>query len=318
MEIFRERVFGDKLNVTFDFVRENWRPMLKYMTYMILPLACVAGVLMKGWMSFYMNMIAAKQQNPEVGFIVNYGLMILLYVLASLLLATLVYSMMRIYQERKNRLKDLTYEELKPTFWRFFKRMMLLGLCFIVLYVLAFLLMIFLATLTLWSLLLTVPSLIGLAMPLMYWAPAYLLDADLSVFEALKKSYRLGFPTWGGIFLIAIVLGMLSMVISSVVSIPWSIGFFSYMMLSQGGEGNAPLVMDFVMYLLNVVQSYCSLVVSSLSFVGMAFQYGHAADKIDGITVERKIENFERLGDNNVDAPDVMGMNSEFDDFDKL
>jgi hypothetical protein len=50
----------------------------------------------------------------------------------------------------------------------------------------------------------------------------------------------------------------------------------------------------------------------------MAFQYGHAADKIDGITVERNIENFEHLGDNNVDAPDVMGMNSEFDDFDKL
>ena len=30
------------------------------------------------------------------------------------------------------------------------------------------------------------------------------------------------------------------------------------------------------------------------------------------------IPNFEHLGDNNVDAPDVMGMNSEFDDFDKL
>ena len=318
LEIFRERVFGDKLNATFDFVRENWRPMLKYMTYMMLPLACVAGVLMKGWMSYYMNMMVAKQQNPEVGFIVSYGLTILVYVFASLLLASLVYSMMRIYRERKDRLKDLTYEELKPTFWRFLKRMLLLGLCFLVLYILAFLLIILIATLTLWSLLLTVPALIILAMPLLYWPPAYLLDNDLSLFAALKKSYRLGFPTWGGIFLIAIVLGMLSVVISSVVSIPWSVGFFSYLMLSEAGEGQAPVVMEFVMYLLNVVQSYCMLVVSSLSLVGMAFQYGHAADKIDGITVERNIENFEHLGDNNVDAPDVMGMNSEFDDFDKL
>ena len=316
LEIYRKRVFGDKLNVTFDFIRENWRPMLKYMTYLMLPMACVLGVTMKGFMSYYMNMIGSSQ-SPTSGFLISYGLTILLYVIASLLLAALVYSLMRIYRERKERLQNLTFAELKPTFWRLLKRMLVLTLIFIVLYLLALALIIGLAALSPWTLMATLPALIVVMMPLMYWAPAYLFE-DISVFAAFEKAYRLGFPTWGGILLIAIVLGFLSTAISSVVSIPWTVGMVAYVFLSEGGESQPPMFMEFVMYLLTVAQSYCTLVVSSLTFVGMAFQYGHAADKIDGITVDKNIENFEHLGDNNVDAPDVMGANDEFDDFDKL
>lgn len=318
LEIYRERVFGDKLNATFDFIRENWRVMLRYMTYMMLPLACVLGVTMSSLTASYMRIVAMRQGDESLpGILASYAATMLLYVLASLLLGSLVYSLMRIYRERKNRLNDLQWSELKPTFWRVFKRMLVLGLCFLGLYVLVVLAIVLLVLLTPWTLLLTIPAFLVGVLPLAYWAPAYVFE-DISVFAALKKAFRLGFPTWGGILLIAIVLGMLSMVISSVVSIPWSIGMVGYVILTESNSGTAPMLMNFVLYLLTVVQSYCSLIVSSLALVGMAFQYGHAADKIDGLTVDRGIEHFEQLGDNNVDASEVGDVDNEFDDFDKL
>lgn len=316
IEIYRERVFGDKLNATFDFVRENWRPLVKYATYMMLPLACVLGLTMKSVMTYYMRAIAMRNDSV-VDFLVPYALTILFYVIATLVLAGLLYAMMRLYRERRNRLQELTWGELSPTFWRVFRRMLLLSVCFLVVYVLAILVLVLMARLSLWTMLLTVPALIVCAFPMAYWAPAYAFE-ELSVFAALKKAYRLGFPTWGGILLIAIVLGLLSMVINSVISIPWSIGLVAYIVLSEAGEGSAPIVMDFVLYLLTVVQTYCSLIVSMLTLVGMAFQYGHAADKIDGITMDRNIEQFEQLGDSNVDAPDMAMADDEFNDFDKL
>ena len=36
IKLYRTRTFGEKMSDTFDFVRENWRPMLKYFSYQLL------------------------------------------------------------------------------------------------------------------------------------------------------------------------------------------------------------------------------------------------------------------------------------------
>ena len=41
IKLYRIRRFGEKISDTFDFVRENWRPLLKYITYLLLPVALV-------------------------------------------------------------------------------------------------------------------------------------------------------------------------------------------------------------------------------------------------------------------------------------
>ena len=33
--LYVKRPFGDKLNATMDFIKENWKPMLKFCTYQI-------------------------------------------------------------------------------------------------------------------------------------------------------------------------------------------------------------------------------------------------------------------------------------------
>ena len=45
--LYVKRPFGDKLNATMDFIKENWKPMLKFCTYLILPLCLIQAISMK-------------------------------------------------------------------------------------------------------------------------------------------------------------------------------------------------------------------------------------------------------------------------------
>ena len=51
IKLYRTRTFSEKMSDTFDFVRENWRTMLKFLTYMMLPLALVQTFAMNNFMT---------------------------------------------------------------------------------------------------------------------------------------------------------------------------------------------------------------------------------------------------------------------------
>lgn len=44
-----------------------------------------------------------------------------------------------------------------------------------------------------------------------------------------------------------------------------------------------------------MIASFCGSCLLSFVTIGTAYQYGHACDKVDGVTVDRDIENFESL-----------------------
>ncbi len=42
--MYVKRPFGEKLNASFDFLKENWKLLLKFITYLLLPLLPHSGV----------------------------------------------------------------------------------------------------------------------------------------------------------------------------------------------------------------------------------------------------------------------------------
>ena len=52
---------------------------------------------------------------------------------------------------------------------------------------------------------------------------------------------------------------------------------------------------SFIVYLLGVIQAFANFFAYSLPFIGLAYQYGHACEKIDHVTVESDIDRFEQL-----------------------
>ena len=50
IELYKRRDFGEKFTVTFRFIRENWKPLLKYLTAFLLPIAILQGFSMSAYM----------------------------------------------------------------------------------------------------------------------------------------------------------------------------------------------------------------------------------------------------------------------------
>ena len=46
-----KRTFGEKLNASFDFLKENWKLLLKFTTYLLLPLCLIQTLSLNGLMS---------------------------------------------------------------------------------------------------------------------------------------------------------------------------------------------------------------------------------------------------------------------------
>ena len=51
----------------------------------------------------------------------------------------------------------------------------------------------------------------------------------------------------------------------------------------------------FIVFLLSVLQSFVTFLCYAVPTIGLAYQYGHAAEKIDHVTVEADIDKFENL-----------------------
>ena len=47
--------------------------------------------------------------------------------------------------------------------------------------------------------------------------------------------------------------------------------------------------------MLGIVQAFGAYLSMIFTFVGMAYQYGHASEVVDSVTVESDIDNFDKL-----------------------
>ena len=206
--MYVKRPFGEKLNASFDFLKENWKLLLKFTTYLLLPLCLIQALSLNGLMSGALSISAiasstamAASSSSLIAFGSYYGLYMFLYLIGIILLTSLVYGLIRTYNEREERLQGVTLGMLKPRLFRNIKRLLLMtGACILlVLFVGIFVGL--LVALTPFTLFLTIPFIIAFSVPLALLAPIYLFE-DITLMVAFKKTLRLGFATWGGVFLV--------------------------------------------------------------------------------------------------------------------
>lgn len=301
IELFKRRSFGDKLNATFDFVRENWRPLFKYITYLLLPVSLVAAFGMQGLSSFYFNaVLGSLSETAGEAFVeselFSMGIQFLLFIVAfgfmGILEGSIVYALMKLYSESPHGLEGITFADVKPLLKRNIGRMVLMVTVFLFVYMLAVGAMVGLAVLSPVTLVITIPALIVSILPLSLWTPAYLLE-DLSLWSSLAKALRLGFATWGGILGITIVIGILVNIASTVVQLPFFIVAIVKGFLFTSDDGGPTVWIDFLSYLSSILMLYGSMLMSSLSLIALAYQYGHACDKVDGVSIDFDIEHFD-------------------------
>ena len=308
---YEERTFGDKFNVTFEFIRQNWKIMLRYVSYVVLPLCLLSGLLLHVLIDS--GLISTKdewtQSSPFFG---SYVGIVAVMSLASWWVATVVFSLMQVYNYRTDGLQGVTTEDLKPYFkhnaWRLFK-LNLTALLLCLLYGISA--SILGALIPVLAVLLVLISLLLLFVPLLLVGPVYIYE-DISVWKAWGRGIRLGWNTWGGIFALGIVMTLLASVAEGIMGIPWQICYLLKVTLADYDNGSFVNSVGFSLlsYVTSCVMIYAQLLCSCLFFVSISYLYSHAAEQEDDMSVEEGIKNFEEMADPNEDAETV--------DFDKL
>lgn len=294
--LYVQRSFGDKLTAAFGFFNENWKLLVKYCAYFLLPVCILQALFMNKFMGA-VDKISTFDDDVNISFLVSYGLLIFFSALGSLVLCSLVYALVIIYNEREERLQGLTMAELKPVLFRCMGRLFIMGLFITGITIFVVAVVGILVAASPWTLLLTIPLLIICFIPLALFIPIYLLE-KIDVWSAFLKSFRLGFATWGGIFGISFVMGFIANMLQGVAAIPWYIMFMIGIVMSNGDMQEAmnnSIGVSFLYYIFGVVMCFGAYVSMIFPMLGIVYQYGHASEKMEHISVVDDIEKFEQL-----------------------
>ncbi len=303
VELYVVRTMGEKLNASFDFLKENWKPLFKFVIYLLLPLSLIQGIGLNKVTSFGMDLSFLQEAggNPlallDSSLIVNYLLTIVCAIIGGAIATAIVYSLMQLYTAREGRLADLSMTELKPLLLKNVGKGLILTVFMIPVVLIVMAVIVGLAFLSLWTLLFTIPAFFACVIPLLYFTPIYIFE-NISIFDAFAKAFRLGFPTWGGIFVVALVMGLISGAAQVVTALPYQMAImvkYFFTISDMGSEATVSVGYSFFLYLLAVLRTFGEYAGAVFTLLGVAYQYGHASEKMDNVTISSDIDNFDNL-----------------------
>ncbi|MDR2231646.1 MAG: hypothetical protein LBE56_00820 [Tannerella sp.] len=311
IKFYKIRTFNEKLSVSFDFLRENWKQLLKLSLYLILPICLFQAFAMNSFMDIYFKTLGistgtAFSDMNLYSIVINYLAVVVFLLLGSSMLYALVFTMMIEYERRDDRMMSIKMGDIrKPLIRNIGKLLTVYGLELVLILVISgvFGLLMGISSLTgviilaVIMILVLVAILVLLMIPMNLFMPIYIFE-EISFSQALKKSFRYGFSHFGDTFLVLLVFGFIANIVSSVTSTPWMIIFFigQFFTLAEPESGlNASVAYQFVVYILGIIQSYGSYASLIIVAIAIAFQYFHIREKKEGITVASDIQNFEHL-----------------------
>ncbi|MDR2473098.1 MAG: hypothetical protein LBD53_05975 [Tannerella sp.] len=306
IEFYRCRDFSGKMNATFDFIRENARPLFKYIFFFIFPVCLLQTFMMNSIYGSAIISIFTLGNTDYFGdsaasFFSNFGLLYLCYLVGTCILSGLIYAMMHTYATRENRLKDVVLEDFKRPLYQNIMRCIGMSLFMIffviVLSVFAGLLAATASVVSIWLSLILILGVIALIIPLTLVIPIYLFERQISFFGALIKAWQLGSATFWSMVGFIIVISLISSVIQTVMAVPWYVANIIKVVLTvpSGGVETNSVILKFAVFLSGIVQALGMYLSLSLTVIALAFQYFHAREKIEGVTIEENITKFDSL-----------------------
>ena len=253
----------------------------------------------------------------------SYVPVFVLCLIGALLTVAVTYTLMQKYQQRDNLLKGVTLNEIKPllkhNLWRLLKMLLLLTLIGMV----AFVALVLVATMIMAIggkfeafLLLLYMAMLAIALPLGLVLPMCVFEPELGLFSCVKKALRLGFKTWGTLFVVMLVITMLVQIVSFILIIPFMFTTVASMFFEIDSTQYASLAytssawFSVLTFASSLLFCFGLLLMSALSFVAFAFCYGRAADKVEGVSVKNAVQNFDSTSSTEDTTADII---SQFD-----
>lgn len=325
IQLYQIRNFSDKFSATFDFVRQNWRVFLRITLYLWLPLAIIQGIFVNSYYSALLGEVFTSGPKDYANSDMPWGMMSLLLVVSIvsfIMVWSVTYAVLKKYEDGDGDISQLTIHDIKPLLKRNSGRMCLTFVAYIAVYI-AFILLGMLAFVfsampgsSVLFVILLIGVMVAIMPPLSLFPTIYLMEDDATLWGSFKKSFDYGFRTWGGLFALLFVFIIIGYASSTILLIPSMImsAVKSAIFPAASAGSILAIVYTIILDIFTIAATYGSWLVLSLILVALAFHYGHAAELLDEVSVEKDIEQFEEVADKENDDE----VKSDIDNFDNL
>ena len=282
IEYYQKRPFGDKLNATFAFLRENAWPYLKVQLLIAGPILLLVNIIVGQFQLSVLSFDVTQDPDSFFGdFFRVYGFLLMAAMIAGSIVPTLAYNYMERYQSLAP--VDITIAQVTRKFGKRF------------LYVLAY------------NIITAIVSVIGAIfffIPGIYLWVVLSLGSCVIVFEgtdpltAFGRCFTLIKEKWFSTFGLLIVTFIVGYIVSMLFSLPQSIiyGLWAFSSLESGtlNEAEMPLYMEVLSIVFATLQSFGNILMYSLIYIGLAFQYFNLVEMRESRGLMSRIESMDQ------------------------
>ncbi|MBT1698687.1 hypothetical protein KK083_17475 [Fulvivirgaceae bacterium PWU4] len=296
IDYHQTRDFSRKMNVTFEFVRQNFKPLGKSILFIAGPPVLLASLLMG---SFFNDMFSAsfsmgRGSNPEVirdmfltpNFWLQLLLMCVFLMVSTVATIATINNYILLYEERKTNRIEVgdVWGRVRDTFWMYFGTALLFTIVSIAVYIAMVIPVVLLANVSLVLIVFGGMALFCLLVYLLFSSSlVFIIRAyeRIGFFAALARSFKLVQGKWWSTFGLIIVLYIIVVVVSYVFMIPWYVITLVSSLHNAGVEGVGEPTSGFQTISLIFLTLYylAQMVMYTLPNVGIAFQYFNLVER---------------------------------------
>jgi hypothetical protein len=278
IEFFKQRDLGEKINVTFDFLKRNFKEIFQLLLKTALPIVAFIVIIPAFFPEYYIGSYRQVQYftPPVEAFFVMliYGIG---FFIASLYTQSTVLSLLyqKTMAERMGEhdfdLKQAIRKNIFVILWTSLLSGLIIMGC---------------------SLLLIIPGII-VGVMLSYASTAAIFEKSTPS-QAISKCWGFGLTKWWSTLGLIIVMSLITGIIGFIFGLPAYIVSMITLFTGSGIEDSG-IVMKILFYVFQVVAVFGSLLVSCLTVVALSFQYANVREIKESVSIKGQISDFENL-----------------------
>lgn len=270
IEFRKVRDFGGLLNVTFDYIKKNFKVLFKSNLLISAPAILLAGV----FMGLYQSSMFSLTDYPDLAMIgVPFLLAIIFMIISYLIITVVTYSHLMIYKQTEEGIFDI--EDV----WRMVKKNFFIILFTGVGYTIA---------VGLGFIFLIIPGVyLSVALSFIFIVR---LEEGLSFFAAISRCTKLVSGNWWFTFGLIIVVGIIQGFIQYILYVPNYIVMFFVTFTGINSESSG---LSRTLYIFSSIISSLGYLFSVISTIAIAFQYYNLVERKEAPGLLQQIENIK-------------------------
>jgi hypothetical protein len=291
IEFQRTRDFSRKMNATFEFIKQNFKPLFKSILFIAGPPALIGSMMMGSFMGDFMSLtqnMANNAGNPEafsnyfisVSFWLQLVLTFVFLLISGVVTMATINNYILMYGEKKSNQIEVSevWEMVRSTFWTYLGSTLL----FFILFVAAYLLTIIPAALLMvGSPFIGFLLIFGFIIFLFYLAISFALTFFIQAYEkknffsAIIRSNKLVRGKWWSTFGLIIILSLIVSTVSYIFIIPWYIVTIADTLhnTTTGVVKETSTTWEVLTIVFFTLYYLAQFTLATLPNVGIAFQY---------------------------------------------